>query len=157
MTDRAGNLVSRRHVLAGLMATVATPALAEAPARSLRPMARPGSAVRAPGLPDIAALAEQAGIGGKVSVALAEAGSFTRGAALAGVSQPSFSQQIQMLETLLGDRVVERGGRAHLTPLGRDAVAAARRVLAEADAFAALAARLALEQASMRPPSGVSK
>ena len=74
MTDRAGNLVSRRHVLAGLMATVATPALAEAPARSLRPMARPGSAVRAPGLPDIAALAEQAGIGGKVSVALAEAG-----------------------------------------------------------------------------------
>ncbi|ALC14641.1 hydrogen peroxide-inducible genes activator [Sphingopyxis sp. 113P3] len=76
-------------------------------------------------------------------VALAEAGSFTRGAALAGVSQPSFSQQIQMLETLLGDRVVERGGRAHLTPLGRDAVAAARRVLAEADAFAALAARRA--------------
>lgn len=74
-------------------------------------------------------------------VALAEQGSFTRGAAAAGVSQPSFSQQIQQVEALLGGRLVERGGKAILTPLGRDAVAAARRVLAEADAFCALADR----------------
>ena len=63
----------RRRVLAGLVATAASPVFAGAPARSLRPIARPGSAVRAPGLPDIAALAEQAGISGKVGVVLAEA------------------------------------------------------------------------------------
>lgn len=74
-------------------------------------------------------------------VALADAGSFTRGAAQVGVSQPSFSQQIQVLEQALGGRVVERGGRAFLTPLGRDAVAAARRVLAEVDTLIALARR----------------
>ena len=75
-------------------------------------------------------------------VALAEQGSFTRGAAAVGVSQPSFSQQIQLVEDLLGVRVAERGGaKTILTPLGRDAVAAARRVLAEVDAFEALAER----------------
>ena len=75
-------------------------------------------------------------------VALAEQGSFTRGAAAVGVSQPSFSQQIQLVEELLGGRVAERGGaRTVLTPLGRDAVAQARRVLAEVDAFASLAER----------------
>jgi LysR family transcriptional regulator, hydrogen peroxide-inducible genes activator len=74
-------------------------------------------------------------------VALADHGSFTRGAAAVGVTQPSFSQQIQLVEAALKGRVVERGGRTVLTPLGRDAVAAARRVLAEVDAFAALAER----------------
>ncbi len=75
-------------------------------------------------------------------VALAEQGSFTRGAAAVGVSQPSFSQQIQLVESLLAARVAERGGaRTILTPLGRDAVAGARRVLAEVDAFESLAER----------------
>lgn len=72
MTDDGGKTLVRRQVLSGLLATAAAPALAAAPARSLRPMARPGSAVRAAGLPDIAALAEQAGIAGKVGVVLAE-------------------------------------------------------------------------------------
>ena len=61
MTDDSGKMIARRGVLAGLLATAASPLMAGAPARSVRPMARPGSAVRAPGLPDIAALAEQAG------------------------------------------------------------------------------------------------
>lgn len=75
-------------------------------------------------------------------VSLADHGSFTRGAAASGVSQPSFSQQIHLLEQGLGGRVVERGGgKAILTPLGRDAVAGARRVLAEVAAFEALAHR----------------
>ncbi|NKJ40966.1 hydrogen peroxide-inducible genes activator [Novosphingobium sp. SG720] len=74
-------------------------------------------------------------------VALAECGNFTRGAAAVGVSQPSFSQQIHLLESLLGGAVAERGGRVVLTPLGREAVAAARRVLAEAEGFADLARR----------------
>lgn len=75
-------------------------------------------------------------------IALADHGSFTRGAAAAGVSQPSFSQQIQLLEAMLGGRVVERGAtKTILTPLGREAVAGARRVLAEVAAFEALADR----------------
>ncbi|WP_081987863.1 hydrogen peroxide-inducible genes activator [Sphingomonas sp. 37zxx] len=74
-------------------------------------------------------------------VALADHGSFTRGAAAVDVTQPSFSQQIQLLEAMLQGRVAERGSRTILTPLGRDAVAAARRVLAEVDSFAALAER----------------
>ena len=64
---------SRRAVLGGVLASLASPVLAGAPLASLRPTARPGSAVRAPGLPDIAALAEQAGIAGNVGVVLAEA------------------------------------------------------------------------------------
>jgi LysR family hydrogen peroxide-inducible transcriptional activator len=74
-------------------------------------------------------------------VALADHGSFTRGAGAMGVSQPSFSQQIQIVERLLGGQVAERGGKTILTPLGRDAVTAARRVLAEVEAFATLADR----------------
>lgn len=74
-------------------------------------------------------------------VALAEHGSFTRGAAAQGISQPSFSQAIQHLETLLGGRVAERGTRAILTPFGREAASAARLVLAEVDAFMSLAGR----------------
>lgn len=75
-------------------------------------------------------------------IALSDHASFTRGAAAAGVSQPSFSQQIRLVEELLGGPVVERGSnKAFLTPLGRDAVAGARRVLAEVAAFEALADR----------------
>lgn len=74
-------------------------------------------------------------------VALAEQGSFTRGAASVEVTQPSFSQQIQLLEGVLKGPVAERGGRTILTPLGRDAVAAARRVLAEVDTLVALGER----------------
>jgi LysR family hydrogen peroxide-inducible transcriptional activator len=75
-------------------------------------------------------------------IALGDHGSFTRGAAAVGVTQPSFSQQIQLVEQALGGRVVERGsGRSILTPLGREAVAGARRVLAEVAAFEALAER----------------
>lgn len=74
-------------------------------------------------------------------IALAEHGSFTRGAAAVGVSQPSFSQQIALLERGLHGAVVERGRKTILTPLGRDAAASARRVLAEVSTFEALSER----------------
>ncbi|KTF69538.1 hydrogen peroxide-inducible genes activator [Sphingomonas sp. HT-1] len=64
-------------------------------------------------------------------VALAEEASFTRAAALAGVSQPSLSQAIRQLEDALGAPLVERGARAFLTPLGREVVDRARRILLE--------------------------
>ena len=62
-------------------------------------------------------------------VALAEAGSFTRAAERMGVSQPSLSQQIRALETIVGAALFERGGPAILTPLGRDLLERARRIL----------------------------
>jgi LysR family hydrogen peroxide-inducible transcriptional activator len=64
-------------------------------------------------------------------VALADCGSFTRAAERMQVSQPSLSQQIRLLETIVGATLVERGGPAILTPLGRDLLARARRILLE--------------------------
>lgn len=62
-------------------------------------------------------------------LALAEAGSFTRAAERMGISQPSLSQQIRALETIVGAALFERGGPAILTPLGRDLLDRARRIL----------------------------
>jgi LysR family hydrogen peroxide-inducible transcriptional activator len=66
--------------------------------------------------------------------ALADVGSFTRAAERVGVSQPSLSQQITQLEAIIGGRLFERGGGPTiLTPLGREALARARRILVELD------------------------
>ncbi|HEX8383241.1 MAG TPA: hydrogen peroxide-inducible genes activator [Sphingomonas sp.] len=62
-------------------------------------------------------------------VALADTGSFTRAAERMGVSQPSLSQQIKSLEDAIGGPLFERGGPAILTPLGREALERARRIL----------------------------
>jgi LysR family transcriptional regulator, hydrogen peroxide-inducible genes activator len=72
-------------------------------------------------------------------IALADSKSFTRAAALAGVSQPSFSLQIQILEKLLGGRLVERGARIILTPLGRQKISLARDIIARIEEFSKLA------------------
>lgn len=67
-------LPSRRAILAGIASVVATPVLANAPAASLRPQARPGSILRkAAGAPE--ALVEAANLSGAVSFAVAELGS----------------------------------------------------------------------------------
>ncbi|HXH15960.1 MAG TPA: hydrogen peroxide-inducible genes activator [Sphingomonas sp.] len=62
-------------------------------------------------------------------VALAEEGSFTRAAERMGISQPSLSQQIRALEAIVGAALFERGGPAILTPLGRELLDKARRIL----------------------------
>lgn len=62
-------------------------------------------------------------------VALAETGGFTRAAERMGVSQPSLSQQIRALEEIIGGALFERGGAPVLTPLGREALERARRIL----------------------------
>jgi LysR family hydrogen peroxide-inducible transcriptional activator len=64
-------------------------------------------------------------------VALGSEASFTRAAALCGVSQPSLSQAIRQFEEALGAPLVERGARAFLTPLGREVAERARRILLE--------------------------
>ncbi|GGE90427.1 hydrogen peroxide-inducible genes activator [Sphingomonas prati] len=61
--------------------------------------------------------------------ALAETASFTRAAERLGISQPSLSQQIRSLELVIGAPLVERSGPAILTPLGREALKGAKRIL----------------------------
>lgn len=67
---------------------------------------------------------------------LAAAGSFRRAAERIGVSQPSLSAQIQLMESQLGRTLVERGTSATmLTPIGREILARAQTILAEVNAL----------------------
>ncbi len=65
-----GGLISRRVFLTGSVAVMAAPALASAPAVSLRPKAR-GVAVVQRGLPSVEALIKKARLGGQVSYSVA--------------------------------------------------------------------------------------
>ncbi|MEA2701201.1 MAG: LysR family transcriptional regulator, hydrogen peroxide-inducible s activator [Myxococcales bacterium] len=68
------------------------------------------------------------------AVAVADARSFRRAAGLCGVSQPSLSAQLGLLEDALGVRLFERDRRRVLmTAAGAELVARARRVLVETD------------------------
>lgn len=52
-------------------------------------------------------------------LALVQAGSFSRAAALRNITQPAFSRRIRMLEEWLGAELVDRGSaKLRLTPLG---------------------------------------
>lgn len=67
-------------------------------------------------------------------VAVADELSFHRAAARCHVSQPSLSTQLAQVEHAFGVRLFERGRKkVLLTPLGRELVARARRLLLEAD------------------------
>jgi LysR family transcriptional regulator, hydrogen peroxide-inducible genes activator len=77
------------------------------------------------------------------AVAVADARSFRKAAALCGVSQPSLSAQLAQLESALGARLFERDRRHVLpTPAGEEVVARARRLLTETDDLADAARRL---------------
>jgi LysR family hydrogen peroxide-inducible transcriptional activator len=80
--------------------------------------------------------------------ALASTGHFTRAAEQVGVTQPSLSAQIALLEQKLGIRLVERGSTtAILTPRGRDIVERAQRILADVRA---------LEEVALDDPEGLT-
>ncbi len=65
-------------------------------------------------------------------VAVAETGSFSRGAERCGITQPSLSQQILKLEDELKQRLFDRLGRSvQMTPSGRILLPRAQRILAE--------------------------
>jgi DNA-binding transcriptional LysR family regulator len=65
--------------------------------------------------------------------AIADTGSFTRGAERCGVAQSALSRQLAQLESELGARLFHRNNReVRLTTVGHVFVPAARRVLAEA-------------------------
>src|SRR5918996_749749 len=77
-------------------------------------------------------------------LAVAEEGSFTRGAERVGIAQPSLSQQIRGLETELGGLLIERLPRGiALTPAGRAFLPEARAAVQAAER-AARSARSAL-------------
>jgi LysR family hydrogen peroxide-inducible transcriptional activator len=69
-------------------------------------------------------------------VALAEFEHYRHAAESYGISQPSFSVQLQNLESVLGTRLIERSrGGVIFTPLGREVVTRARKVLFEAQSI----------------------
>lgn len=69
-------------------------------------------------------------------VALHDLKHFRHAAEFCGVSQPSLSVQLQNLEMVLGSKIVERGrSGVFFTPVGREVVARARKVLIEAQAI----------------------
>jgi len=67
-------------------------------------------------------------------IAIARSGNFHKAARAANVSQPTLSQQLRLLEAELGvtlvDRALPAGG---LTPVGRDIVERARRIMREVE------------------------
>lgn len=70
-------------------------------------------------------------------VALADTGSFTKGAERALRSQAAFSRSISMLEAQVGAPLVDRiGHRNELTPFGRVVLQHARNVIADVDMLA---------------------
>ena len=82
-------------------------------------------------------------------VALADERHFGRAAERCHVSQPTLSAQIRKLELYLGVPLVERQPKgAALTPIGRQVVERARRLLQESDAI------LELAEASRDPLAG---
>lgn len=74
--------------------------------------------------------------GCRAFVSVSETGSFTTGAAVAGIPQPVASRRIAALEKHLGERLFDRSTRrATLTPFGRDLLASAKRLVHLADAL----------------------
>src|SRR6056297_1594534 len=75
-------------------------------------------------------------------VAVAETEHFRRAAERVNVTQPTLSEQLKSLEQRLGAQLVERTRRrVVITPLGREIVSIARRMLADAEEIRVVAAQ----------------
>ncbi|MEM9233872.1 MAG: hydrogen peroxide-inducible genes activator [Pseudomonadota bacterium] len=69
-------------------------------------------------------------------LAVSETLHFRRGAERLGITQPALTAQIQNLEHVLDVRLLERGrSGVHPTPIGREIIQRARRVIEESDAL----------------------
>ena len=76
-------------------------------------------------------------------LALADTGSFSRAAEQCFLTQSALSRSIQNLEQELGGQLLDRiGKRNELTPLGREVVARARRIVLEASELRRSAERM---------------
>ena len=83
----------------------------------------------------------------QVFVHVSERGSFTLGAAAAGVPQPVASRRVAALEKRFGERLFDRAARrAVLTAFGRDMLPSAKRLVQLADAL-----EDEVEKAKLRP------
>ncbi|WP_326834641.1 LysR family transcriptional regulator [Amycolatopsis rhabdoformis] len=90
-------------------------------------------------------------------VGVSETGSFTAGAAVAGIPQPVASRRIAALERHLGERLFDRATRrAQLTPFGRDMLPSARRLVHLADAMEHDAKRAKLRPLRLAVPDTCS-
>ena len=70
------------------------------------------------------------------ALALAETGHFGRAAERCHVTQPALSQQIRQLEDLCGAQLFDRLGKSvRVTPLGREFVERAKRILEQAESL----------------------
>jgi DNA-binding transcriptional LysR family regulator len=86
-------------------------------------------------------------------VSVSETGSFTEGAAVAGIPQPVASRRIAALERHLGERLFDRSTRrARLTPFGRDMLPSAKRLVHLADAMEHNAKRAKLRPLRLAVP-----
>jgi LysR family cyn operon transcriptional activator len=85
-------------------------------------------------------------------LALAETGNFSQAAKAVNISQPTLSQQIQQLESLLGVQLFERlGKRSRLTDAGNALRIRAERMFRElADAHTAIGELTALQGGTLR-------
>lgn len=81
-------------------------------------------------------------------ISLAQTGSFRRSAEALFLTQPALSRSIQALEEELGQRLFDRiGWHSELTPFGREVLARAKRLIAEAEHLKESAQRLTAGQA----------
>ena len=81
-------------------------------------------------------------------VSLAQTGSFSRSAEALHLTQPALSRSIRSLEDELGQPLFDRiGWRSEPTPFGREVLARARRLIAEAEHLKESAERLQTGQA----------
>jgi DNA-binding transcriptional LysR family regulator len=69
----------------------------------------------------------------KYFLALCQAGTFTRAAAICGISQPSLSNAIRRLEQELGGALFDRGPPVRLSPLGEAVKPHFKAILREID------------------------
>ena len=88
-------------------------------------------------------------------VSVAERGSFTRGAAALGTSQPGVSRRIAALERHLGVSLIDRSGRSPaLTPAGHRVLEPARQVVRAAETLVLEAEEAGLRSLHLAVPSG---
>lgn len=88
-------------------------------------------------------------------VSVAERGSFTRGAAAVGMSQPGVSRRISALERHLGVSLLERSGRTPaLTPAGHRLLGPARQVIRASDTLLLEADEERLRALHLAVPTG---
>ncbi|MER8024542.1 LysR family transcriptional regulator [Glutamicibacter protophormiae] len=92
--------------------------------------------------------------GCKIFISVAEGGSVTDGASIAGIAQPVASRRLTALEAELGGKLFDRHGRGvSLTPFGNELLAPARRLVRLAEEMLIDASRALLSPVTLGLPA----